>query len=204
MIKILDISGHIQSILLDEQAGVHEPRGRHLANAFPFVAYYVILLHCVQRNEVESSEDEDLLGFEDGDCGVCASCLLHWRHVFPFPISFLEFLDGAHVIVAVEATDCVNAVSQHSRCQCSSRLIHIGKQLPFLYFGVVDFHRFQRLVIAASESADRVYSVILANHNSEFVSWFDHRLDALPFTIVDVEGFNSVEDAFAIVSADEV
>lgn len=53
------------SILLDEQTGMHEPRGRHLADALPFVAYYVVFLDGVQRDEIESSEDEDLLRFED-------------------------------------------------------------------------------------------------------------------------------------------
>lgn len=89
---------------------MHEPWGWHLANTLPFVAYYVVLLDCVQGDEVKSSEDEDFLGFEDRDCGVCASCLFHRCYVFPLPISFLELLNSAHVVVTIEAADCVNAI----------------------------------------------------------------------------------------------
>ena len=53
------------SILLDEQTGMHESGRWHLADALPFIAYYVVFLDGVERDEVESSEDEDLLRFED-------------------------------------------------------------------------------------------------------------------------------------------
>ena len=133
-----------------------------------------------------------------------ASCLLHGGHVFPLFVTFLEFLDGAHVVVAVEATNRVNAVCQDSRCQCSSRLIHIGKKLPFFCFGVVDFNGFQRLVVAASEPAYRIYSIILANNNSQLISWFDHGFNTLPFSSIDIKGLDSVKDVLTVISTDEV
>ena len=99
------------SILFNEQTWMHKTSIRHFANLLPFVADYVVTFDWVQRDIIESSENVNLLRFEDGYSRVSASGLIHACNVCPLLISFFIFLDRIHVHCSIKTSNCVYSIS---------------------------------------------------------------------------------------------
>lgn len=183
---------------------MHKTWSWHFTYLLPFLCYYIVFLYWVQRDIVKSTKNIDLLWLENWYSWMRATSYIHLSYWSPFFISLIVFLYWIHVVIAIETSYSIYAISENSSSEGSSSLVHWRYQFPFFSFRVKDFNRFQRLIIFSSKTANRIDFVILADYSCKLISCLIHRFLFLPLKSRDIISLYGIKYTISIVSTNEI
>ncbi len=199
---------------------MHEALAEHRSQELPSLAHHVVPLHQVQTVAVEPAQRVDVLAVGRGHRREGAPAGVHRLHLYPLLLAQIEFLHSVQVLLAIIATDRINAIRESHAGQGTAGLIHLGKQLPLALVEVIAlccaeavglvlagaftcFHGRVLFALATAIATNSIHHAVRAQRNSQLVSLLHHVGEARPLAFLEVQAVKLPQHSATISAAEE-